>query len=882
MPPADDRARASPRRTRRRALLATLLALGLAAGGFWIAPSLLTPIAAARLSALTGADVRIGWISWNPMVGRAVLHRVAIAPTTDAPPTVTVQAATVDVAVRRWLQGERAFDAVVLRRPWVALQRTAAGDFNVATLFSSIGTAPAPSPSASEPTDMGPPTPIRIGLFRIMNGSIEFRDETTRPALETSLYLDDASARDLVLASDGSAGLAFHVESHLENAPLTLDVSYDTAAGASHLAAKLVAQDASLARALLYVPLGWQRTSGTMDATLRYERRVENNRLTRHTVQADLAIHDLALTEPWAAEPMLQAKKVRVPTLVVDLVKQRTDLGAIEVADYRAIIVRDDERLHVPLVSGSADATRSTWRTALDRVELGAGVAVLRRVFATPETTVALRSGIVRLPPNEVTFGFAGALAGGTLTLDGSARGDTTALSFAFENLDLAATAPLVGSPLGFTKGRIGGTIGLVMAPTGATLRGTLSSTDATSTPTPAHPEEVVAWQRLDATIAEGTLDPLRLTLSRARVVWPYLMVHRRADGVFPLTSTSSVSPVAAPAAAAAAAPWLRLDHLDVEGGRIEFWDSTLPQPYGIDFTDLAGAADGMTLAPLSVAQLTMRGALDELSPVTLTGRIDPAVTTLDLHVERLLLPPLNPYLAPALGYEVKTGLAQIASDVRLQGGKLTADTALVLSRFAMRAAGTDAVAGRIGTPLSVALALMKDTRGDIRLQLPIEGDVAANEYRVGSLLREALGTALLGTLRAPLGFLRGIFHKDEGEQFELRPVPFAAGSAELGPDGEKRIEELARLLERQAALRARLIPAPSRVDLDALVAAGTARPVDALAQLARDRVAAVHDRLTRDRGVDPKRVAVESSAPVEPDIEGEPGVDVQLRTAED
>lgn len=876
MPPTAEHTEASPRRTRRRVVASTLL---LALVAFvWLGPSLVGPFVAGRLSSFLGADVRIGWITWNPLAGRAVLHHVAIAPTAGTPAIVTVEAATVDVAVRRWLHGERALDAVVLRRPWVALHRTGAGDFNVVELFPSITSDASRASPATQPADMGPPTPVRIGLLHVLNGSIEFRDETTTPVLETSLYLDDASARDLVLASDGSAGLAFHVASRLENAPLTLDVDYDTSTDGSRLTAKLVAAEASLARALLYVPLGWQRTSGTIDATVTYERRMEKDRLVRHTVAADLAIHDLALTEPWAAEPMLQAKTVRVPALVVDLVKQRTDLGAIAVDDYRALVLRDDERLHVPLASGGTEATGSTWQTALERVRLGAGVAVLRNVFAVPETTVPLRSGTIELPADAVVFRFAGTIAGGSITLDGRARGDTTSLSFGFADLDLVAATPLVGLAARFAKGRIGGTVDLVMAPAGAKLSGTLSSTDASSAPSAAHPEEVFAWQRLDATIAEGTLDPPRMAFSRARVVWPYLMVHRRTDGVFPFTAASASSP-ATTTATGTSDPWLRVDRLDVEGGRIEFWDSTLPQPYGIDLTDLAGAADGIALAPARVAQLTVKGALDELSPVTVSGRIDPAATTLDLHVDRLLLPPLNPYLAPALGYEVKSGLARIASDVRLEGSKVTAATDLVLSRFAMRAAGTDTVEGRIGTPLSVALALMKDTRGDIHLALPIEGDIAASEYRVGSLLREALGTALLGTLRAPLGFLRGLFRKDQGEQFELRPVPFAAGTAALGPDGEKRIEELARLLDRQTALRAQLLSAPSRADFDAVVATGDAHPLDALAGLARDRAAAVYDRLTRERGIDQKRVAIEPWDPVEPDIEGEPGVDVQLRT---
>jgi hypothetical protein len=876
----DDPSQSSPSSPgRRRRFLPTilgLLALLLAAAA--VTPTALAPIVARRLSAATGADVRIGWISWNPLGGRVSLHRVAVAPGGGQPAIMTALDLTLDVAVRSWLRGERRLDAVVLRRPWVALRRTAPGDFDVASLFPAL-TAKAETPAASAATSAGPPTPIRIGLFRVISGSIEFRDETITPALETSLHLDDASARDLVVASDGSAGLAFHVESRLDEEPLTLDVRYDTGIDSSHLTAALVAANASLARALLYVPLGWQRTSGTMDATITYERTVTKHVLQKHGVKADLTVHDLSLTEPWAKEPMLVAKRVRVPALAVDLVKQQSDLGAISVDDYRALVLRDDERLHVPLATGSAETTAaSPWKTTLDRVALGQGTATLRNVLATSEVTVPVTHGTIRLPQNEVAFSFAGTLAGGRVTLDGRSNPTTTALSFGLGGLDLVAAAPLAGLPLAFAKGTIEGVVELTLSEASQTFHGNLRLLDASTAPDAPHPEEVLAWQALDLAIAESTLEPLRVHVSSAAAIWPYVMVHRRSDGIFPFRLANTPTNAPSPEAAAPSTPWLQLDHLIVKGGRIEFYDSTLPKAYGIDLTDLTASAEAITLGPPRARQVSVDGKLDELSPVTITGTIAPTGTVLEANIDRLLLPPLNPYLAPALGYEVKTGLARVASDIRLDGSRVKADTDLVLSRFAMRAAGTDTVEARIGTPLSVALALMKDTRGDIHLDLPIEGDVASSEYRVGSLLREALGTALLGTIRGPLGFLRGIFRKDEGEQFDLRPVPFPAGSAALGPDGEARIAEIARLLNRQTALEALLIPAPSRADFDAVKAGGATQPLDTLAQLARDRGAAVYARLTGAQGIDAARVSVETWDPVEPDIEGDPGVDVQLR----
>lgn len=866
-----------PRRWLRRLAAPLLILAGIAAGMIALAPSLLTPVVAGRLSTATGADVRIGWISWNPARGRVVLHRIAVATKADAPAVVTLGALVVDVAIRRWIDGEQAIDAIILERPWLALQRTARGDFNLASLFPGL---PADVAAAVEPTDvaMGPPNPLRIGLFRIESGSIEFRDETLSPVLETSLYLDEASARDLVLASDGSAGLAFHVESRLENDPLTLDVSYDTATQSSHLKATLVTTDASLARALLYVPLGWQRTSGTMDATVTYERHLEDGTLRMHGLKADVTLHDLALTEPWAAEPMLRAGRVRVPALAVDLVKQRTDLGAIQVEAFHALVLREDERLHVPLASGASDTAPSSWATTLDRVSLGKGTATLRRVLAVPEVTIPLNRGTIRLPPGEVSFTFDGALAGGRITLDGRARGTETRLSFALDDLAMADAAPLVGSPLAFAKGRVSGTVDLLLDTSSATFRGSLRSADASTAPVDPHPEEIIAWQGLDVTIAESPLEPFAVHFTQATLTWPYVMLHRRGDGLFPLTLAGGSGEASSAPSAAPERPWFRLDHLAVNGGRIEYYDTTLPKAYGIDLTDLSAMVDGLELTPARAKHIAIKGAFDELSPVALSGRIDPEITTFRIDVDRLLLPPLNPYLAPALGYEAHTGLARLGSDVRLEGTKVTADTDLVLSRFAMRSAGTDTVGARIGTPLSVALALMKDTRGDIHLELPIEGDIGANEYRVGSLLRDALGTALLGTLRAPLGFLRGLFRKDEGEHFDLRPIPFSAGEASLGSEGEARIAEIARLLARQTALRVVLIPEPSRADLERAQVAGTTTPLDRLADLAHARADAVATRLVTGFGIDAARVTTEPWAPAEPRIEGEPGVDVQLR----
>ena len=162
-------------------------------------------------------------------------------------------------------------------------------------------------------------------------------------------------------------------------------------------------------------------------------------------------------------------------------------------------------------------------------------------------------------------------------------------------------------------------------------------------------------------------------------------MLHRRSRRHLPADARRHASRRHPRLRRTAAGPWLRLDRLTVQGGRIEYYDSTLPKAYGIDLTDLSRVGGpGRARARPGRARGSERRPRRALT-LRLTGTVDPAEATFALDVDRLLLPPLNPYLAPALGYEVKTGLARIASDVRLAGTKVAADTDLVLSRFAMR-----------------------------------------------------------------------------------------------------------------------------------------------------------------------------------------------------
>jgi hypothetical protein len=356
-------------------------------------------------------------------------------------------------------------------------------------------------------------------------------------------------------------------------------------------------------------------------------------------------------------------------------------------------------------------------------------------------------------------------------------------------------------------------------------------------------------------------------------------MLHRRDDGVYPFTGggdDDSVPP--ADAAPAAERPLLVVEHATIESGRIEFYDTVLTKAWGTDLLEITGTIDGLQIAPLSIADFTLDGSLDELSPVSARGRIAPTTTDTHLTVDRLLLPPLTPYLEPGLRYQVTNGLANIDTEIQRRAAALSADNELQLSHLSLRSSGRDPFKGELGVALPVALSLMKDSRGRIQLDLPVTLDLETQKYELSTSMAGALRQAFLGALQSPVKLLSALLLRNDGEEFDLKPVPFTAGSAELDDTGTTRVGQLARLLGRQTSLRLVLLPHTSQADAEALATSDAAAPADAAETLAQTRAATITRVLVEDYGVAGTRVRARRPER-HPDAETAPGVDVQLKT---
>ena len=145
--------------------------------------------------------------------------------------------------------------------------------------------------------------------------------------------------------------------------------------------------------------------------------------------------------------------------------------------------------------------------------------------------------------------------------------------------------------------------------------------------------------------------------------------------------------------------------------------------------------------------------------------------------------------------------------------------------------------------PFPVALGLIKGLSGDIELELQAAVDTQSRSVSVGSIVGQAIRSAIVGALTSPLRLLGSLFGLNGSPHaFAIDPIPFAAGSGSLDDTGRQRVAEIARILQSHDSLLLITLPQITAADLDAVGAGGAPA-------LAQQRNATVREALT-SRGV--------------------------------
>ncbi len=331
----------------------------------------------------------------------------------------------------------------------------------------------------------------------------------------------------------------------------------------------------------------------------------------------------------------------------------------------------------------------------------------------------------------------------------------------------------------------------------------------------PSNEEVSVGWKEFEIVVREAFV-PLpeegaearatRISLERVRLVAPDILYTLPAPSLDALLGGGGEPPPQEEPPADAGAPPLELvvDAFDLEGARLRFRDETVSPPVETTLRDLKLAVREAGLPEPHAKSVRATGIIPKTATFSLDGGLGKGSGDLELTLDRLSLPHFDPYVKSA-GYELTSGEASLETKLRMRGARTDVANELVLHHLDLSSREPGVFEKNFGMPLDVALALLRNTAGDINLSIPLVIDESGARTELATIVRGALRQALVGALSSPLKLVGAVLPTGGGGEASLDPIAAVPGQATLAAGADERLDALARLLEKRPVLGLRL-----------------------------------------------------------------------------
>lgn len=271
-----------------------------------------------------------------------------------------------------------------------------------------------------------------------------------------------------------------------------------------------------------------------------------------------------------------------------------------------------------------------------------------------------------------------------------------------------------------------------------------------------------------------------------------------------------AVAPLAAAKPPITAKLPVKIGKVTLQGGTVNFTDNFVKPNYSARLRQVGGRVSGLSSAPDSVANLELRGSYDNVAPLNVTAKINPlaAKPYLDLQadIKGIEMTSLSPYAQKYAGYAIEKGKLSLFVKYKIENNLLQAENRIFLDQltFGERVDSPDATK----LPVTLAVSLLKNRRGEIDVNLPISGSLDDPEFSMGGLVIKVIVNLFVKAVTSPFALLGSLFGGGE----ELSYVEFEYGRAALAPAALTRLENLAKALADRPALKLEI---DGRIDLE-------------------------------------------------------------------
>lgn len=261
----------------------------------------------------------------------------------------------------------------------------------------------------------------------------------------------------------------------------------------------------------------------------------------------------------------------------------------------------------------------------------------------------------------------------------------------------------------------------------------------------------------------------------------------------------------------------VKIGSINIHNLLARFADASITPQVVTQIEELTGTIKGLSSEQIAKADVRLAGKVDGHAPFGIEGQINPlsrdAYTDVTVALTNFGLPTVSPYSAKYTGYPIDKGKLSLDLAYKISEKTLVGENKILIDQITMgeKIESPDATS----LPIPLALALLKDRKGQIDIDLPVRGNLDDPDFSYGGVIWNALVNLLTKIATSPFTIVGGLLG---GSADDLQFVAFSAGEALLSPPEQEKLKALGKGLEDRPGLGLDITgAADSQIDRPAL-----------------------------------------------------------------
>lgn len=225
-----------------------------------------------------------------------------------------------------------------------------------------------------------------------------------------------------------------------------------------------------------------------------------------------------------------------------------------------------------------------------------------------------------------------------------------------------------------------------------------------------------------------------------------------------PANTSTNANDNASPALA------LHVNQFTLRNGAVDFSDVSVKPTVQSRMTHLNAVVNNISNQANTPADAALKAKLDGKATLDVQARMQPRHVTsfLDAKVQakQVDLSRFSGYAQKYLGYPLDRGKLSFEASYRIKDKQLQADNHVLIDQLTLGDPVPSPLA--IDAPVSLGVSLLKNSSGQIDIDLPMSGAVDAPDFSFGGLVAQTFGNVLVKVVTAPVRAIGSLVSGDE------------------------------------------------------------------------------------------------------------------------